>query len=137
MSKVKTQNEKDWYIVDANNKILGRLATKIANTLYGKEKVNFMPNFDMGDYVVVINAQKIKLTGNKYKTKKYYRHTGYPGGIKEETLEKLLERKPEEVIIKAVKGMLPKNKLGKEAIKRLKVFKNDQYSVPVKELREL
>jgi large subunit ribosomal protein L13 len=114
--------EQDWFLVDANEKILGRFASEIASILRGKKKPIFTPHVDTGDFVVVVNAEKIKLTGKKLKDKKYYRHTGYPGGIKEISAEKLLEKKPEDLIIKAVRGMLPKNSLGRQMITKLKVY---------------
>ncbi len=114
--------EQDWFLVDANEKILGRFASEIASILRGKKKPIFTPHVDTGDFVVVVNAEKIKLTGKKLKDKIYYRHTGYPGGIKEISAEKLLEKKPEDLIIKAVRGMLPKNRLGRQMIKKLKVY---------------
>lgn len=114
--------EKKWYIVDAENKVLGRLATEIANRLRGKHKPTFSSFIDNGDFVVVTNAEKITLTGNKLDDKKYYRHTGYIGGIKEISAKELLVKHPEDVLIKAVKGMLPKNKLGRAQLKKLKVY---------------
>ncbi|PID75885.1 MAG: 50S ribosomal protein L13 [Deltaproteobacteria bacterium] len=114
--------EKKWYLVDAENKVLGRLATEVANRLRGKHKPTFSSFIDNGDFVIVTNAEKIVLTGKKYDDKKYYRHTGYPGGIKETSARELLARHPEDVIIKAVKGMLPKNKLGRAQLKKLKVY---------------
>lgn len=119
-------NKRIQYIVDAEGKILGRIATKIANTLSGKLRVDYAPNVDNGDFVTVINAKKVKVTGRKIEQKTYYRHSGYPGGIKSLTLKEMLEKKPEDVILKAVKGMLPKNKIGKAAFLRLKVYKDDQ-----------
>lgn len=118
-------NNRKRYIVDARGKILGRMATKIANILYGKLKVDWAPNVDNGDYVTVINAVEVVVTGKKMEQKIYYRHSGYPGGIKSLTLREMLEKKPEQVIIHAVKGMLPKNKLGKSALKRLIIFVDD------------
>ncbi|MBE9504585.1 MAG: 50S ribosomal protein L13 [Proteobacteria bacterium] len=114
--------ERNWQVVDAEGKILGRLATEIANTLRGKNKPNFTPHMDTGDFVVVINAGKISLTGKKLTDKVYYHHTGYPGGIRGITAEKLLEKKPEQLLIEAVKGMLPKNKLQSVFMKKLKVY---------------
>ena len=113
---------KEWRLIDANGKVLGRLATEIANILRGKNLPVFSPHFDSGDFVVVVNAEKIRLTGNKLKDKIYYHHTGYPGGIKGISAEKLLEKKPEELVISAVKGMLPKNKLRSVFMKKLKVY---------------
>ena len=113
---------RNWFLVNAEDKILGRLATEIATLLRGKHKPTFTPHVDGGDFVVVVNAEKVKLTGNKLTDKKYYSHTGYPGGIREITAEKLLQKNPPDVIIKAVRGMLPKNRLGRQMIKKLKVY---------------
>ena len=112
----------DWYVVDADSKTLGRLSTQIANRLRGKHKPEFTPHVDTGDYIVVINAEKIRVTGNKLQDKKYYRYTGYIGNLKSISLEKLLKEKPERVIQKAVKGMLPRNPLGRKMFSKLKVF---------------
>ena len=114
--------ERQWYLVDAEGKTLGRLATRIADTLRGKGKPQYTPHVDTGDFVVVINAEKISVTGNKRAEKRYYRHSGYPGGIKAETFESLIERRPEAVVERAVKGMLPKNKLGRQMARKLKVY---------------
>ncbi len=111
-----------WYLVDATNKTLGRLASEIAKRLRGKHKPVYTPHVDTGDYIVVVNAEKVKVTGNKAKDKIYYSHSGYPGGIKEITFEKMLARKPERVIEMAVKGMLPKNPLGRAMYRKLKVY---------------
>ncbi|GBE00418.1 50S ribosomal protein L13 [bacterium BMS3Abin07] len=119
--------ERKWYVVDATDKVLGRLAVKIATYLRGKHKPQFTPNADVGDFIVVINAEKIKLTGNKLEGKIYYHHTGYPGGIKSETARKRLEREPGAVITHAVKGMLPKNRLGNALIKKLKVYSGSEH----------
>jgi len=118
----KDQMEKDWLLVDAENKILGRLASKIASILKGKNKPIFTPYLDTGDFVVVINAKKIKLTGRKLNDKVYYHYSGYPGGMKSITPKDLLQKKPEEVIRKAVWGMLPKNSLGRKMLTKLKVY---------------
>lgn len=114
--------ERHWWVVDAADQTLGRLATRIATLLEGKHKPTYTPHLDTGDHVVVINAAKIRVTGNKLVQKKYYRHSGYPGGLKEESLQALLARKPELVIERAVKGMLPQNRLGRAMIKKLKVY---------------
>ena len=114
--------EKNWHLVDAENKILGRLAVKIATILSGKNKAQYSPNADLGDFVVVVNAEKVKVTGNKFSQKNYYHHTGYPGGLKSKSFEKMQEDSPEKIIEKAVKGMLPKNKLANQIIKKLKVY---------------
>ncbi|QEM69578.1 50S ribosomal protein L13 [Geobacter sp. FeAm09] len=119
----KAENVKrDWYVVDAQDAVLGRLATQIANVLRGKNKAIFTPSVDTGDFVIVVNAEKIALTGRKLDDKVYYSHTGFPGGLKEITAGKLLEKKPEDIIRKAVKGMLPKNKLARHMLKKLKVY---------------
>ncbi|MBL6811277.1 MAG: 50S ribosomal protein L13 [SAR86 cluster bacterium] len=114
--------EKNWHLVDAEDKVLGRLAVKIANILSGKNKAQYSPNADLGDFVVVVNAEKVKVTGNKFTQKNYYHHTGYPGGLKTKSFEKMQEDSPEKIIEKAVKGMLPKNKLANQIIKKLKVY---------------
>lgn len=114
--------EKAWYVVDAENKVLGRLASEIAARLRGKHKPTFSTFIDNGDFIVVTNAEKILLTGKKMDDKKYYRHTGYIGGIKETSAKELLEKHPTDLITKAVKGMLPKNKLGRAQLKKLKVY---------------
>jgi len=114
--------EHKWYVVDASDKVLGRLATQIAKYLRGKNKPEYTPHADAGDYIVVINAEKIKVTGNKAQNKVYYSHSGYPGGLKEITFEKLMDKKPTEVIERAVKGMLPKNPLGRAMLRKLKVY---------------
>ncbi len=111
-----------WYLVDAKGQRLGRLATQIANTLRGKNKPEYTPNIDTGDFVVVINAGRIAVTGRKRENKVYYRHSGYPGGLKERTLAEMLDRRPQEVIRLAVKGMMPKNRLARAQLKKLKVF---------------
>jgi len=114
--------KRDWYLVDAQNLVLGRLATQVANILRGKNKAIFTPSVDTGDFVIVVNAEKISLTGRKLADKVYYSHSGFPGGLKEITAGKLLEKNPEEVIRKAVKGMLPKNKLSRHMLKKLKIY---------------
>ncbi len=118
---------REWFIVDATDKILGRLATEITNRLRGKHKPEFAPHMDMGDFVIVINADKIKVTGQKLDKKMYYKHTNHPGGLKEKTLREMLEIKPENVIKAAVKGMLPKNKLAARQIKKLKVYAGSEH----------
>jgi large subunit ribosomal protein L13 len=114
--------QRDWYVVDAEGKTLGRLATQLANALRGKGKPEYTPHVDTGDFVVVINAEKIHVTGDKLASKRYWRHSGYPGGIKSRTLGEQLERRPEEVIRKAVKGMLPRNRLARQQLRKLKVY---------------
>lgn len=112
----------DWYVVDAQGKVLGRLAARIATRLRGKHKPEYTPHVDTGDYIVVVNAAKIRVTGNKAEDKKYYRHTGYPGGIRETNFAKLHAKYPGRVLQKAVKGMLPKGPLGYAMLKKLKVY---------------
>ncbi len=113
---------RDWYVVDASGKTLGRLASELARRLKGKHKPEYTPHVDTGDYIVVINAAKVRVTGNKMADKTYYRHTGYPGHMKSETLGKRLDRAPEQVIQEAVKGMLPRNPLGRQMMKKLRIF---------------
>ncbi len=113
---------REWFIVDAKDQILGRLASQIAHRLRGKHKPEFAPHMDNGDFIVVINCEQIKVTGNKLKNKQYHHHSGYVGGLKSITLEKQLQKKPEEVIREAVKGMLPRNSLGRNMLKKLKIY---------------
>ena len=113
---------REWYLVDADGQTLGRLATRIADMLRGKGKPEYTPHVDTGDFVIVINAEKISVTGNKRVNKRYYRHSGYPGGLRSRTLEDMLERRPEEVIRMAVKGMLPRTRLGRQQLRKLKVY---------------
>ena len=115
-------SNKDWYVIDATDVVLGRLASKVAHMLKGKHKPQYQPHTDEGDYIIVINARKIRVTGNKLSDKIYYKHTGYIGNMKETPLGKMLDKKPDFVIKNAVKGMLPKNPLGRSMIKKLKVF---------------
>lgn len=122
MKNTKEKANKSWIILDAKNEILGRLACKISNILRGKNKISYSPNIDNGDYVIVINAKKIKTTGQKLKKKLYYRHSGYVGKLKSITLETMLEKHPTFIIKTAVKGMLPKNKLNKVFLKKLKIY---------------
>ena len=119
----KGEIERRWYVVDAKDAVLGRLATKIATYLRGKNKPVFTPNVDTGDFIIVINAEKIRLTGRKLDNKVYYHHTGYIGGIKAQTAKAMIDKRPEKIIEKAVWGMLPKNTLGKQMLKKLKVYK--------------
>jgi large subunit ribosomal protein L13 len=114
--------ERRWYVVDAEGQTLGRLATQIADTLRGKRKPEYTPHVDTGDFVVVVNAEKIAVTGQKLDQKMYYRHSGYPGGLRQRTLREQLDRRPTEVIRKAVKGMLPRNRLGRAQLGKLKVY---------------
>ena len=122
-----TEVSRDWVLFDASGKILGRFATKIADKLRGKDKPTFTPHVDGGDFVVVINADKVKVTGNKAEQKKYFKHSLYPGGLKEKSYKEVLESTPERIIENAVKGMLPKNKLGKSIIKKLKVYSGSEH----------
>ncbi len=119
--------ERSWFLVDARDQVLGRLASEVAKVLRGKHRPTFTPHVDMGDHIIVINAAEIRLTGKKPLQKVYRRHTGYPGGLKEETAMKLLQRKPELVIERAVKGMLPKNSLGRSLFRKLKVYAGAQH----------
>ena len=122
-----SEKQPDWHLVDAEGKILGKVAVEISALLIGKHKPTFTPNMNMGDKVVVINAEKFNVTSDKFKSKIYYRVTGYPGGIKSETLEKLLVRRPTEAVRRAVKGMLPKNKLQKERLNNLHIYKGPEH----------
>jgi len=135
--------KREWHVIDASNEVLGRLATRIANLLMGKHKPLFCRNLDVGDFVVVINADKIRVTGNKIKQKMYHRHSGYPGGLKSVSLEKMMQTHPTRVIENAVKGMLPRNKLNARMMKRLKVYAGDNHphqgqvtATPVKAIGE-
>jgi large subunit ribosomal protein L13 len=119
--------ERDWYVVDAEGKTLGRLATQIATVLRGKHKPTYTPHVDVGDFVIVVNAEKVAVTGNKREKKLYWRHSGYPGGIRSRTLGDLLEKRPEEVTRKAVKGMLPRNRLARQQIRKLKVYAGPEH----------
>ena len=114
--------ERNWLLVDAEGQTLGRLATQIADALRGKRKPTYTPHIDVGDFVVVVNAEKIAVTGDKLREKMYYRHSGYPGGLKQRTLREQLDRRPTEVIRKAVKGMLPRNRLGRAQLRKLRVY---------------
>jgi large subunit ribosomal protein L13 len=119
--------ERRWHVIDASGKILGKLATQVANLLMGKHKPTFVPYLDTGDFVIVLNATKIRVTGKKPKQKTYYRHSGYPGGIKAETYEEMMATHPTRVIEHAVKGMLPHNRLGRAMFKKLKVYTGDSH----------
>tara|TARA_B100001142_G_scaffold292887_1_gene312056 strand:- start:950 stop:1378 length:429 start_codon:yes stop_codon:yes gene_type:complete len=119
--------QRDWYIVDADNKTLGRLASEIAQVIRGKKKPFYTPNLDMGDFVIVINAEKVSVTGNKEEQKKYFSHSGFPGGDKETSLSSLRSKQPEKIIYNAVKGMLPHNRLGRKLIKHLKVYSGSEH----------
>src|SRR3982751_6833993 len=119
--------ERNWLVVDATGKTLGRLATQIADVLRGKRKPEYTPNVDVGDFVIVVNAERIAVTGNKRQEKRYYRHSGYPGGLRSRTLEEMLARRPEEVIRLAVKGMLPRNRLARAQLRKLKVYAGPEH----------
>jgi large subunit ribosomal protein L13 len=114
--------ERNWLVVDATGKTLGRLATQIADTLRGKRKPEYTPHCDVGDFVIVVNAEKVSVTGNKRQEKRYYRHSGYPGGLRSRTFEEMITRRPEEVLRLAVKGMLPRNRLGRQQLRKLKIY---------------
>jgi large subunit ribosomal protein L13 len=119
--------ERRWHLVDAGGQTLGRLATRIADTLRGKDKPQYTPHVDTGDFVVVVNAAKVAVTGKKLDDKRYYRHSGYPGGLRSRPLREQLERRPEEVIRRAVKGMLPRNRLGRAQIRKLKIYAGSEH----------
>ena len=119
--------KRDWFVIDATDVILGRLSTEIARRLRGKHKAEYTPHVDTGDYIIVLNADKIRVTGQKVKQKMYYRHTEYPGGIKSESFEKLLARRPTRIIELAIKGMFPKNPLGREMFRKLKVYAGNEH----------
>ncbi len=119
--------KRDWYVVDATDQVLGRMASQLASRLRGKHKPEYTPHFDTGDYIVVINAEKVRVTGNKFKDKMYYRHTGHIGGIKGISFDKLQAEKPEKIIELAVKGMLPRGPLGRAMIKKMKVYAGTEH----------
>lgn len=129
--------EREWFLVDAQNQILGRLASQIAHRLRGKHKPEFAPHMDNGDFIVVVNCEKIKVTGNKLQKKSYYHHTGYVGNLKSITLEKQLQQKPEEVLRTAVRGMLPKNRLGRAMLKKLKIYAGAEHPHQAQEPKTL
>jgi len=129
--------EKNWHLIDASDKVLGRLATEIANILRGKKKPIFTPHMDAGDYVVVVNAERVVLTGNKLEKKTYYRHSGYVGGLKQTTAKEMLEKKPENLIKFAVKGMLPKTSLGRRQLTKLKVYTGPDHPHQAQKLEKL
>ena len=126
-SAKRSDNKENWYVIDAKDKVLGRLASRVAYRIRGKNNPLFSPHVDTGDWVIIINAEKIRMTGNKLDQKKYYRHSGYIGGLTTETAKELLAKKPEEVIKKAVRGMLPKNRLGRKLGRKLFVYAGDQH----------
>ena len=130
MKTISANNEtaqNDWYVVDAEGKILGRMAAEIAHRLRGKHKAEYTPHVDTGDYIVVVNAEKVAVTGNKATDKKYYRHTGYPGGLKTRSFNEMIEKAPEDVIKLAVKGMLPRTPLGRTMMKKLKIYTGNEH----------
>jgi large subunit ribosomal protein L13 len=129
--------EREWLVIDATDKVLGRLATQVAQILKGKNKPQYTPHVDTGDFVVVINAEKIRLTGNKAETKTYYSHSGYVGGLKEVSFARMLEKHPERIIEKAVKGMLPKNTLGRAMNRKLKVYAGPEHPHAAQKPREI
>ena len=139
MTKFIKKNEvkNNWYIIDANNAIVGRLATIISKIIRGKNKTNFTPHMDHGDFVIVKNVEKIKFSGNKFKNKKYFKHTGYPGGIKETTPEKLSAKKPEEILKLAVKRMLPGGPLAKKQMSKLKIYRGNKHPHEVQNPKEI
>jgi large subunit ribosomal protein L13 len=133
----KADIQRGWFVVDLEGKVLGRVATEIARVLRGKHKPIYTPSVDAGDFVIVVNADKVKLTGNKMADKVYHRHTGFPGGLRSITAEKLLQKRPEELIQKAVKGMLPKNKLGRQMFRKLKVYSSAEHPHAAQQPRPL
>jgi large subunit ribosomal protein L13 len=137
LTKEQAQDQRQWWVVDLEGQVLGRAATRIAAVLRGKHKPTFTPNQDSGDFVIVLNADKIKLTGAKMLDKKYRRHTGYPGGLKEEAAQEALAKHPEDVVRAAVWGMLPKNVLGRRVIKKLKIYRGAQHEHAAQQPREL
>lgn len=126
-SATAADRQRDWYVVDAEGKILGRMATQIATTLRGKHKPQYTPHTDVGDFVVVVNAEKVAVSGQKREAKKYWRHSGFPGGIRSRTLGEMLDRSPEDVIRLAVKGMLPRNKLARKQLLKLKIYAGPEH----------
>jgi large subunit ribosomal protein L13 len=133
----KADLQKDWYVVDLQDKVLGRAATEIARVLRGKHKAIYTPSVDTGDFVIVVNADKVRLTGNKLSQKMYYRHSSYPGGLTTISADKMLASNPDELIKKAVKGMLPKNKLGRQMYKKLKVYSGADHPHQAQQPKEL
>jgi large subunit ribosomal protein L13 len=129
--------ERDWLVVDAAGQTLGRLATQVADVLRGKRKPEYTPHCDVGDFVIVVNAEKVAVTGNKRQEKRYYRHSGYPGGLRSRTLNEMLDRQPEEVIRKAVKGMLPRNRLARAQLRKLKVYAGPEHPHAAQQPRDL
>ena len=136
-SEKEVQSSKQWFIIDAKDVVLGRLASKLAHILKGKHKPSYSPHYDVGDFIVVVNADKVKLTGKKMDIKTYFRHTGFPGGERIMPVRLVLQRHPERVIETAVKGMLPKNSLGRKMIKKLKVYAGDNHPHSAQQPKEL
>lgn len=129
--------KRDWYIIDASDKVLGRLATEIARRLRGKHKAEYTPHVDTGDYIIVTNAEKVAVTGRKFKEKMYYNHSGFPGGIKSISFEKLQQKNPIQIIERAVKGMLPKNPLGRDMYRKLKVYAGTEHPHTAQQPKQL
>ncbi|ARG96575.1 50S ribosomal protein L13 [Legionella micdadei] len=129
--------KRDWYVIDASDKVLGRLATEIARRLRGKHKAEYTPHVDTGDYIIVTNAEKVTVTGRKYKEKMYYHHSGFPGGIKSISFDKLQAKNPVRIIELAVKGMLPKNPLGREMYRKLKVYAGNEHPHTAQQPKQL
>jgi large subunit ribosomal protein L13 len=127
----------DWYVVDASNQVLGRLATEIARRLRGKHKAEYTPHVDTGDYIIVVNAEKVTVTGRKFKNKMYYNHSGFPGGIKSMSFETLQQKHPARIIERAVKGMLPKNPLGRDMYRKLKIYTGAEHPHAAQEPKQL
>ena len=133
----KSDVKRDWYVIDAEGQTLGRLASKVATVLRGKHKAIYTPHVDCGDYVIVINAEKVKLTGNKLDQKMYYNHSGYPGGLRERNAKVMIEKYPEEMVESAIKGMLPHGRLGRQMYKKLFVYKGSEHKHQAQQPKEL
>ncbi|MDF1758555.1 MAG: 50S ribosomal protein L13 [Legionellaceae bacterium] len=129
--------KRDWFIVDASDKVLGRLATEIASRLRGKHKAEYTPHVDTGDYIVVTNVEKLRVTGRKFKDKMYYSHSGFPGGIKEISFDKLQAQRPAKILERAVKGMLPKNSLGRDMYRKLKIYVGEEHPHEAQQPKQL
>lgn len=137
ISAKKEDLKRDWYVVDAEDKVLGRLASRVAAVLRGKHKPIFTPHVDTGDFVVVVNADKIRVTGSKLTDEVYYHHTGYPDGLRSKTMGKFLKEKPEEFVRSSIRGMLPKNKLGRAMLKKLKIYRGPEHPHEAQEPKPL
>ena len=133
----KSDVKRDWYVIDAEGQTLGRLASKVATVLRGKHKAIYTPHVDCGDYVIVINAEKVKITGNKLDQKMYYNHSGYPGGLRERNAKVMIEKYPEEMVERAIKGMLPHGRLGRQMYKKLFVYKGSEHKHQAQQPKEL